>query len=80
MLRVETLLDDPFDLPSGEIELAGDRGPNHRDVAILLGGGQFHGALLIGVCRRGEDAGHLVGAVDVQVHFSIAHRRVLRGL
>ena len=80
VLGVEPLLDNLLDLPSGNIELAGNRGPDHWDVAILPGGGELYGAFLIGGRRSGEDAGHLVGDVDVQVHFELAHRRVLRGL
>src|SRR6266849_10205753 len=80
VVRVEPLLDDLLDLPSGNIELTGDRRPDHRDVAILPGGGKLHGADLVSSRRGGEDAGHLVGGIDVQVHFGLAHRRVLRGL
>src|SRR5438132_9363632 len=80
LLWVEPLLDELLDLPSGNIELGGDRGPDHWDVAILPGGGEFHGTGLVGSRRGGEDAGHLVGSIDVQVHFRLAHRRVLRGL
>jgi hypothetical protein len=32
MLRIEMLLDDPFDPPSGDIELAGNGRPDHRDL------------------------------------------------
>src|SRR5216683_5021145 len=62
MLWVEPLLDDLLDFPSGNIELAGNRGPDHWGVAILPGGGEFHGAGLVSSRRGGEDAGHLVGA------------------
>jgi hypothetical protein len=65
--RVEPLLDDLFDLPSGEIELAGDRRPDHRDALILPGGGEFDGAGLIDNGRGAEDAGHLIGGMDVEV-------------
>src|SRR5205807_7271292 len=68
MLWVEPLLDDLLDLPSGNIEFAGNRGPDHRDLPILPGGGEFHGAGLVSSRRGGEDAGHLVGDIDVQVH------------
>src|SRR5271170_2968273 len=69
--RVELLLDDPFNLPSGEIELAGDRGPDHRDLSILPGSGELHGACLVGIGRGGQDAGHLVGGIDVEVQLSL---------
>jgi hypothetical protein len=62
MLRVEPLLDELLDLPSGEIELAGYRGPDRRILVILAGGGELRGAYLIGGRRCGEDAGHLVRA------------------
>src|SRR6266446_6127395 len=62
VLRVEPLLDDLLDLPSGNIEFAGNRGPDHRDVAILPGGEEFYGTGLVSCRRGGEDAGHLVGA------------------
>ena len=75
VLRVEPLLDELLDLPS-----AGDRGPDHRDMTILPSGREFHGALLICGSRGREDAGYLVRRVDVQAHFGLAHRRVLRGL
>ena len=80
VLRVEPLLDDLLDLPSGEIVLTGNRGPDHRDLAILPTGRKFHGSFLIGARRGGEAVGHLVGGVDVQAHYGLAHRRVLRGL
>src|SRR6266478_5195093 len=68
VLRVESLLDELLDLPSGNIEFAGNRGPDHRDLPILPGGGKLHGAGLVSSRRGGEDAGHLVGGIDVQVH------------
>src|SRR6266478_3571267 len=80
VLRVESLLDELLDLPSGNIEFAGNRRPDHRDLPILPGGGKLHGAGLVSRRRGGEDAGHLVGGIDVQVHFGLPHRRVLRGL
>ena len=41
MLWVEPLLDELLDLPSGNIELTGNRGPDHRDLPILPGGGKL---------------------------------------
>jgi hypothetical protein len=79
MVPVEPLLDELLDLPSGNIELACDRRPDHRDVAILPGGRELHGTGLVSRRRSGEDAGDLVGGVDVQVYFRLAHRRVRRG-
>jgi len=80
MLWVEPLLDELLDFPSGKIELAGNGGPNHRDLPILRGGAKLHGTGLVSRRRGGEDAGHLVRGIDVQVHFGLAHWRVLRCL
>src|SRR3984893_14753672 len=80
MLGVEPLLDELLDLPSGNIKLTGDRCQDHRDVAILPGGGELHGTGLVSRRRGGENAGHFVGGIDVQVHFGLAHRLVLRSL
>src|ERR1700738_2275112 len=73
MLWVEPLLHELLDLPSGNIELAGDRCPNHRDVPILPSGGKLHGAGLVSSRRGGKDAGHFVGGIDVQIDFGLAH-------
>jgi len=52
MLPVEPVLDELLDLPSGNIELTGNRRPDHWDMAILPGGGELHGAGLVSR-RRG---------------------------
>src|ERR1700752_1408784 len=51
--RVEPLLDDLCDLPGGDIELASDFGPDHRNLSILPEGRELHGARLVGIGRRG---------------------------
>src|ERR1700737_4821436 len=73
MLCVEPLLDELLDLPGSNINLAGNRGPDHWGLSILPSGGELHGTGLVSSRRGGEDAGHLVGGIDVQVLFGLAH-------
>src|SRR5271165_438863 len=71
MPRVEPHSDDLGDLPGGDIELAGDLGPDHRYLAILPAGREFDGTRVIGDGCRIKDIGHLVGGVDIEVELSI---------
>jgi hypothetical protein len=53
MLSVDPLLEELLDLPNGNIELAANRGPDHRDLPILSVDGELHGAGLVSRRRSG---------------------------